>query len=129
MVPVPPLQCCDKMAQRLQLQQFGFRGSSSCLAGPAYQAILNENSLPIWDEDFVLLQDNALLLKAASTMSFLKENGIMVVNDWPLHSLDLNVIENVWKMLSNKREGKKFTSLNDLWSFLENSGQLHSKVI
>ena len=53
-------------------------------------------------------------------MSFLEENGIMVVNDWQPHSFDLNVIENVWKMLGDKREGKEFMNLNDLWSFLKN---------
>ena len=86
------------------------------LDGPAYQALLNENLLPIWGEDFLLLQDNALPYKAASTMSFLGENGIMVVNDWAPHPSDLNVIENVWKMLSDKREGKEFSNSNNLWS-------------
>ena len=43
----------------------------------------------------------------------------MVVNDWPPHSPDLEVIENVWKMLGDKQEGEEFTNLNDLWSFLE----------
>ena len=87
---------------------------SNSLDGPAYQAHHNENLLPIWDEDFLLLQDNAPPHKAASTMSFLEENGIMVVNDWTPHSPDLNVIENVWKMLGDMREGKEFTNLNDL---------------
>ena len=52
-------------------------------------------------------------------MSFLEESGIMVVIDWPPHSPDMNVIENVLKMLSDNREGKEFTNLNDVWSFLE----------
>ena len=52
-------------------------------------------------------------------MSFLEENGIMVLNDWPPHSPDLKVIENVWKVLGDKQEGEEFTNLNDLWSFLE----------
>ena len=36
------------------------------LDGPAYQALLNENLLPIWDEDFLLLQNNAPPHKAPS---------------------------------------------------------------
>ena len=52
-------------------------------------------------------------------MSFLEENGIMVVNDWSPHSPDLNVIEDVWMMLGDKQEGMAFTNLNDLWSFSE----------
>ena len=84
------------------------------LDGPAYQALLNENLLPVWYEDFLLLQDNAPPHKPASTVSFLEENGIMVVNDWPPHSPDVNVIESVWKLLGDKQEGKEFTNLNDL---------------
>ena len=45
--------------------------------GPAYQALLN--MLPICDEDFLMLQDNLPPHKAASTMSFLEENGVFVV--------------------------------------------------
>ena len=30
------------------------------LEGPVYQALLDENLLLIWDEDFLQLQDNAL---------------------------------------------------------------------
>ena len=90
---------------------------------PAYQALLNEMLLPIWDEDFLLLQDNAPPHKAVLTMSSLEENGITVVNDWPSHSPDMNVIEDLWNMLSDKWNGKEFTNSND-WSFLEK--ELHS---
>ena len=91
------------------------------LDGPAYQALINQNLFPICDEDFFLLQDNAPPHKSASTMSFLEENDIMLVlvNDWPPHLPDLNVIENVSNMLGDKREGKEFTHLNALWSFSE----------
>ena len=89
------------------------------LDGPAYQALHNESLFPVCDEDILLLRDNAPPHKAGSTIPFLEENGIMVVNDWPPHSPDLNVFEKVWKMLGDKREGKEFTNLNDLWSFLE----------
>ena len=98
---------------------FGDQKHPLILDGPAFQAVLNENLLPIWDDNFLLLQDNAPPHEAASTMSFLEENGIIVVNDWPPHSPDLSIIENVWKMLGDKRRAKKFTNLNDLRSFSE----------
>jgi hypothetical protein len=52
----------------------------------------------IIEYDSIFIQDNAFIHKAYKVRDFLEEIGIDVMV-WPPYSLDLNLIENLWKML------------------------------
>ena len=53
--------------------------------------------------------------KALFTMDFLHNDGIMNITNWPALSPDLNVIENMWKMVGDRVEGQSFENSYRLW--------------
>lgn len=71
-----------------------------------YQSIINECIIQPHLADYErLLQDNATPHKAHSTLDYLDEKGIELVDPFPPSSPDLNPIENVWSWM--KREVDK----------------------
>ena len=52
-------------------------------------------------ETSIFMQDNAPCHKAKTELSFLEEEEIAVIK-WPPQSLDMNPIENLWKIIGEK---------------------------
>lgn len=82
-----------------------------------YQHILEEALLPAATEMFEdeehgweLQHDKATSHTAKSTMRFLEDNGIAVVDSWPTKGDDINPMENLWAILDERLEKKKFTT-------------------
>jgi len=63
-----------------------------------YIKVLREYLPMILEHNSVFMQDNAPIYKAHKVTEFFEEIGIEVMA-WPPYSLDLNPIENLWKML------------------------------
>ncbi|KAG1271384.1 hypothetical protein G6F66_013592 [Rhizopus arrhizus] len=64
-----------------------------------------------------LQQDNDPKHKSKSTMSWLKQNKVQYINDWPPNSPDLNPIEHVWHLLKLRLSLHERTARNidELW--------------
>jgi len=93
---------------------FFYEGS---LSAQGYQHILKQALRPmaqVWFENgkngWELQQDKATAHTAKSTRDFLKLNGIAVVEDWPTKGDDINPMENLWAILDERLEKKRFNT-------------------
>ena len=105
------------------------------LDAPAYQNILQKKLLPAaqeWFEDenegWELQQDKASCHTAKSTEGWLEQHGVAVVEGWPTKGDDINPIENLWAILDERLEDKKFKTekgmkkkIRQLWDELDSS--------
>ena len=85
-----------------------------------YVNMLEEDFLSVYKEklpeNFIFMHDNAPPHRARFTAEFLERKKIKVL-EWLLLSPDLNPIENLWGILSNKVycNGKNYKNTKDLW--------------
>ena len=87
----------------------------------AYQDILQKKLLPAareWFQDekegWELQQDKASCHTAKSTERWLEQHGVDVVEGWPTKGDDINPIENLWAILDERLESKKFKTENGM---------------
>ena len=104
------------------------------LDAQGYQHIIERALVPIagaWfkgkESAWELQQDKATAHTAHSTTRFLEENGIAVVEGWPTKGDDINPMENLWAILDERLERKKFNTkksmeaaVQRLWKNVDN---------
>ena len=86
----------------------------------SYQKMLEEiifhEANQILPADFIFQQDNAPVHVAGSSINFFKEREIPLL-EWPPYSPDLNIIENLWGIVSKRvySDGKEYLTPDELW--------------
>lgn len=94
-----------------------------------YQNILEQNLVPLWEPtDDIFQQDNATPHKAKKTCEFLINNNITSIQ-WPSKSPDLNIIENIWGILTSRiyAENVNYESISCLKKAIQRHWQDISK--
>ena len=72
----------------------------------------------------IIFIDNASIHKCKALMEWLSENKMSVI-EWPGSSPDINLIENIWKMLSDAvYDQKQFQKKDDLWLATQNATEV-----
>ena len=63
----------------------------------------------------ILQQDAAPSCTSASTSKFLKAKKVKVLQDWPVWTPDINIIEHVWGRVKEEAWKMKPKNLDELW--------------
>ena len=94
---------------------FSWLSMKTTLDAPAYQDILKNSLLPAakeWfgdeKEGWELQQGKATCHTAKPTKAWLGRHEVAVVEEWPTKGDDINPIENLWAILDERLESKKF---------------------
>ena len=77
-----------------------------------YQKILDTTLI---SNDSIFMQDGALCHRSKSTLEYLSSFHICAISDWPAHSHDLNIIENLWSVLKSRVQKRLPKTSNELW--------------
>jgi len=83
-----------------------------------YLALLKTSVVPIsklnYGMDYFFQEDNCSVHKAKIIQNFMNTSKINILK-WPAKSPDLNIVEDIWKMLSNDiYDGVQFKKISDL---------------
>ena len=68
---------------------------------------------------FIFQHDNAPCYRSASTISFLEDHNICLL-DWPASSPDANPIENLWHIIKSKINTSRPPNAEEMWSEVQN---------
>lgn len=85
-----------------------------------YIDLLKQQAIPImklnFHDEFVFQEDNSMVHKAHIVKKFFERSGIEVLN-WPAKSPDINIAEDIWRMISNiVYRGPQYTNKKSLES-------------
>lgn len=82
----------------------------------AYGEILKGSLFPFYEKDDILIQDNAPIHRAKTSINLLEDNHICYVSDWPSQSPDINIIENMWAVLKRNLWKCCPKNTDELWA-------------
>jgi len=88
--------------------------------GETYKKLLSEKVKPLLDNmlqesNYYFQQNNASIHRCKTVMTWFEYNKMSLI-EWPPRSHHINLIENVWKILSNiVYDQKQFQNKEDLW--------------
>ena len=85
----------------------------------SYVQILQENLLPNMYLGEIFQQDNAPVHTATLTKTWMLENAVESLENWPAQSPDLNIIEHVWSFLKKKVSKMNPKTVDELWHTCE----------
>ena len=68
---------------------------------------------------FIFQHDNAPCHRLASTVSFLEDHNICLI-DWPANSPDANPIENLWHIIKSKINNLGPVNAKEMWPEIQN---------
>lgn len=103
----------------------GFKFVNGSLKSKDYKEFLSESLIRIANANigpkFLIQQDNAPVHRSKLIQNFVSEHNIKVIQ-WPPRSPDLNIVENIWKMLSDHiYVGNQFSNISELRVTITNS--------
>lgn len=102
---------------------FVLRKIDGTLDGKKYLELLKKDIIPNirthFSDHFIYMHDNARPHTSKIVKRFLESDHVKVL-DWPSHSPDMNLIENIWKLMKDKvYQMVSFQNKNELWLKIE----------
>lgn len=95
-----------------------------------YQSILDSGLIAVYDYDSIFMQDGAPCHRSKSTMAYLKNKDVEILENWPPYSPDLNIFENLWSIVKNQVSLKSPINKEQLWNEIQTAWEaIDRKVI
>ena len=97
----------------------GLQKVSGTINSIKYLQILLESLLPEMLSGKELQQDNAPAHNLNLSKTWFSENELEILENWPLNSPDINIIEKVWSLLKKRVFQRYSKNIEELWVFCQ----------